>query len=246
TAHRDPLTLTTRQVGRLAVQVRGQVEDLRRLVDLAVDRRVVHLGQPEREGHVLPHAHVRVQRVRLEHHRDVPVLRRLLVDPLAVDAQLTAGDVLQAGDHVQRRRLPAAGRADQDDELAVGDVDADLGDRKGAVRVPLAHLVQNDLSHNYPFTAPDVSPATMRRWKNNTNTMIGMVMMTAAADSEPVGVSNCDAPVKNASAAGTVRAFSVEVNEMANRKSFQQKMNTRIAVVNTPGAASGAMTFRNA
>ncbi len=33
---------------------------------------------------------------------------------------------------------------------------------------------------------------------------------------------------------------------MANRKSFQQKMNTRIAVVNTPGAASGAITLRNA
>ena len=29
-------------------------------------------------------------------------------------------------------------------------------------------------------------------------------------------------------------------------KSFQAKMKTRIAVVNTPGAASGAMTFVNA
>ena len=33
---------------------------------------------------------------------------------------------------------------------------------------------------------------------------------------------------------------------MANRKSFQAKMNTRIAEVKTPGAASGAMTCRNA
>jgi hypothetical protein len=29
-------------------------------------------------------------------------------------------------------------------------------------------------------------------------------------------------------------------------KSFQAKMKTRIAVVNTPGAASGAITFVNA
>jgi hypothetical protein len=76
--------------------------------------------------------------------------------------------------------------------------------------------------------------------------MIGMVMTTAAAEMAPVGSSNCEAPWKNDSAAGTVRDRSVEVSEIANRKSFQQKMNTRMAVVNTPGAASGAMTRRNA
>ena len=57
---------------------------------------------------------------------------------------------------------------------------------------------------------------------------------------------NCELPVKNPMAAGTVRARVVEVSEMANRKSFQQRMNTRIAVVNMPGAASGAMTLVNA
>ena len=33
---------------------------------------------------------------------------------------------------------------------------------------------------------------------------------------------------------------------IANRKSFQQKMNTRIAAVNIPGAASGTITLRKA
>src|SRR5919197_146705 len=97
----------------------------------------------------------------------------------------------------------------------------------------------------YPFTAPDVSPATMRRWKNNTNNTIGTVITTAAAEIEPTGASNWEAPVKNDSAAGTVRDASVDVSEIANRKSFQQKINTRIAVVNTPGAAKGAITLRN-
>src|SRR4030095_7320038 len=86
----------------------------------------------------------------------------------------------------------------------------------------------------------------MRRWKNSTNRMIGIVITTAAAEIEPVGSSNWESPVKNDSAAGTVRDRSVEVSEIANRKSFQQKMNTRIALVTTPGAASGAMTRRNA
>ena len=39
---------------------------------------------------------------------------------------------------------------------------------------------------------------------------------------------------------------SDDVSEIANRKSFQQKMKTRIAAVNTPGAASGMMTLRKA
>ena len=52
--------------------------------------------------------------------------------------------------------------------------------------------------------------------------------------------------MKNASAAGTVRAFSVEVSVFAKMKSFQAKMKTRIAAVNIPGVARGTITFRNA
>src|SRR6478609_5084090 len=47
-------------------------------------------------------------------------------------------------------------------------------------------------------------------------------------------------------AAGTVRARLVDVSAVANRKSFQAKMNTRMADVNIPGAASGAMILRKA
>src|SRR5436190_23465485 len=76
--------------------------------------------------------------------------------------------------------------------------------------------------------------------------MIGIVMMTAAAEIDPVGAVNCELPVKKPMAAGTVRARVVDVSEMANRKSFQQKMKTRMAVVNMPGAARGAITLVNA
>src|SRR5947209_14614187 len=86
----------------------------------------------------------------------------------------------------------------------------------------------------------------MRRWKISTMMTIGMVTMTAAAAIEPVGCSNWEFPVKKARAAGTVRELSVDVREIENRKSFQAKKNTRMAAVNTPGAASGTMTLRNA
>ena len=42
--------------------------------------------------------------------------------PIAISPR---ADVLQPGDHPQQRRFAAAGRADQDDELAIVDLDAD-------------------------------------------------------------------------------------------------------------------------
>src|SRR4030095_3332721 len=74
----------------------------------------------------------------------------------------------------------------------------------------------------------------------------GMVTTTAAAMMAVTGDWNCEAPVKNDRAAGTVRARLVEVSETASRSSCQQKKKVRIAVVNTPGAANGTMTRRNA
>ena len=71
-------------------------------------------------------------------------------------------------------------------------------------------------------------------------------MTMAAAAIDPVGSSNCEAPVKFAMAAGAVMERSVDVSEIANNRSFQQKMNTRMPAVTMPGAASGATTFRNA
>jgi hypothetical protein len=146
-AHRHPLPLASGQVGRLAVQMLGEVQDLGRLLDLLVDGGLRRLGELEREAHVLPYGHVRVQRVALEHHGDVPVLGRLVVHHLATDAQLAGADVLQAGDHVERRRLPAAGRADQDDELPVRDVQVEVIDRERPVGEPLGDVIENDLSH---------------------------------------------------------------------------------------------------
>ena len=70
---------------------------------------------------------------------------------------------------------------------------------------------------------------------------------TAAAASVDAGGLNWSGPTKNASC-GRAPAGppSVEVSEIPNTKSFQAKKNVRIAAVNTPGAASGTITLRNA
>src|SRR4029079_6194724 len=88
--------------------------------------------------------------------------------------------------------------------------------------------------------------ATILRWNIRTRITTGMVTTTDAAMMAVIGDWNWLAPVKKDRAAGTVRARSVEVSEMASRNSFQQKKNVRMAVGNTPGAASGTITWGNA
>jgi hypothetical protein len=127
--------------------VRLEVEDAGGVLDLLVDALLLEPAQAEGEAHVVAHAHVRVERVVLEHHRDVAVLRRQLVHDVAVDPELAVGDVLESGDHPQGRRLAAAGRPDKDHELAVLDIEAHVPDGLVAVWEPLRHFLQLDLGH---------------------------------------------------------------------------------------------------
>ena len=87
-----------------------------------------------------------IERVVLEHHGDVAIRGIELVDDRAADRDLARRDVLQAGDHAQQRALAAARGADEDDELAVGDVEVDaVHDRDLAIR--LADPVETDPGH---------------------------------------------------------------------------------------------------
>jgi hypothetical protein len=51
---------------------------------------------------------VRVQRVILEHHRDVALLRREVGDVALADADHAVADALESGHQAQHRRFPAA------------------------------------------------------------------------------------------------------------------------------------------
>ena len=50
------------------------------------------------------------------------------VGPVEQDAAL--GRLLESGDHAERRRLPAAGRPEQGEELPPGDLEVDVVDRR--------------------------------------------------------------------------------------------------------------------
>ena len=128
-AHRDTLALSARECGRPSLEQLAEPEQLGHLVDAPSDLRLLRPADLQAVAEVVADAHVRVERVRLEDHRDVAVPGREVGDVAAADRDRAFGDFLEARDHAQQRRLPAAGRPDEDDELAVVDLERDVVDR---------------------------------------------------------------------------------------------------------------------
>ncbi len=69
-----------------------------------------------------------IERVALEHHGDVAVLGRHVVDDAVADHDAAFGDLFQAGQQAQAGGLAAARRADEDQEFLVGDLDVQVVD----------------------------------------------------------------------------------------------------------------------
>ena len=147
-AHRHTLTLATGEVLRLSVQVVAQVQQVGGVVDALLDLGLGALGDGQGEAHVLPHRHVRVQRVVLEDHRDVPVARLDTGDVAATDGDRPGAGGLQSCQGAQDGGLTAARRTDQHEELAVTDGEVEVWDGGGGgTRVADVHVLEDDVSH---------------------------------------------------------------------------------------------------
>ena len=72
---------------------------------------------------------MRIERVGLEHDADVAIARLDLVDHPAVEAHLARARRIDPGEQEQGRRLAAARRPEQGDELAVLDREVEMVDR---------------------------------------------------------------------------------------------------------------------
>jgi len=88
----------------------------------------VDAGDLEREAHVVGDGHVRIERVVLEDHGDVAVLGGQIGHVAVADPDVADVDLFEAREHPQRGGLAAAGGADEDEELAIRDVDVELVD----------------------------------------------------------------------------------------------------------------------
>jgi hypothetical protein len=146
-AHRDALALAAGELRRTPVEQLLEPEHARDLLDAPPDvglRGSPHL-QPVAE--VLAHAHVRVERVALEDHRDVPLARSEVGDVAAVDHDAAGRRLLEPGDQAQERGLAAPRWADEDHELARLDFERDVVDADEAAGETLRDALQRDLRH---------------------------------------------------------------------------------------------------
>ncbi|MNH47454.1 hypothetical protein D3C79_1106940 [compost metagenome] len=71
---------------------------------------------------------MRKQGVLLEHHADVACVGGDAGDRAAVDQDLAAGHVLEAGEHHQASGLAGAGGTEQGDEFALGHIQIEILD----------------------------------------------------------------------------------------------------------------------
>ena len=142
-----PLALPGRQGLRLAVQEAPQPQHpglgLDPLLDL-VGRQLAH-GQAEAE--VLGGGQVRVEGGGLEHHGHVALAGGQMVDHPAADADGAAAERVEAGDQPEDGALAAAARADDDQQLGVADVQAQVRDGRGAVWEHPGDIVEQDVGH---------------------------------------------------------------------------------------------------
>src|SRR5690606_17841388 len=119
TAHGNALALTARKLTGFAVEQRLELKHGGSGSHALVDLGLRLAGQFQIEGHVAIDVHVRVERVALEHHGDVALLGRKVVDDLTPDRNVAARYVLQTGDHAQNGGFAAAGGTDKRHKLTV-------------------------------------------------------------------------------------------------------------------------------
>lgn len=96
---------------------------------------------------------MRVEGVVLEDHCHIAVGGLGIGDIGAADGDGARGDLFQAGKRPQGGGFTAAGRADEDEKLAVGNVEVEVGYRRllGA-GIADAYMIENYVSHT--FTLP--------------------------------------------------------------------------------------------
>src|SRR6185437_12719922 len=80
----------------------------------------------EAKADVLPDGHVRIQRIALKHHRDIALARMQVVDLVVTDTDFAARQRVESGDQGKERRFSAARWPDQNQKIAIFDIDVDL------------------------------------------------------------------------------------------------------------------------
>src|SRR5207245_2202111 len=129
---------------RIAVLEPGELHLPEPLGEPPSDRGAVELPEPEAVSDVGARGHVGPERVVLEDHADVTLVGSQLVHAALAEPDLAGVGCPKARDEAEQRRLAAAGRPEQCEELAVGDLERNPVDGGHAVEA-LRDTAQRDV-----------------------------------------------------------------------------------------------------
>ena len=113
------LALAAAQLSGITAQQAVELQQRRYLADAGSNGRPVQPPGAQAVVDIVGHRHVREQGIALEHHGDVAAMRRDIVQRDTPQADGAIVDRFEARDHVQQRRLSAAARPQQRQDLAL-------------------------------------------------------------------------------------------------------------------------------
>ena len=142
----DALALAARQLARLALQQRANLQNARSFINAGLDVSFIHLGHAQAKSDIVEHAHVRIKRVGLENHRDLAVGRGDTCDHTAINGNIALGNLLKSGDHPHQSGFAAARRADENDKFAFFRLKTDAIDNRN-IAVAFYDAVQFEKGH---------------------------------------------------------------------------------------------------
>ena len=97
----DSLPLTAGERFRLAIEQRLDPENAGGVDYPFLDFGLGKFSQLQAEGEIVVNAHVGIERVILEDHRDITVLRRHVINAFVADVDIALRDLFQTRDHAQ-------------------------------------------------------------------------------------------------------------------------------------------------
>ena len=128
------------------------------------------------------YGHMRIERVGLEDHGEAALRGGHVVHYGAIDKNIAFAHRFEPGDHAQQRRLAAAGRPDEDDELAILHIEVDAMNH-GRRTVPPRNPLQLQCGHGpiRYLTPADAMPVVMYFWRKAKTSVTGSKVMTVMA-----------------------------------------------------------------
>ena len=178
---RYPLLLAAGELAWLALLEALEADEPQDLVHAAAHVLLAHALPAQAERDVLEDRQVREEGVRLEDRVDVALVGRLPGDGLLAEVDRALGRLLEAADHPQRRRLAAAGRAEEREEAAPLDLEREVVDGGDLVE-PLDHVVE-----------PNVDVRVARRLKRGL--VLGFDLALDRHQPVPTGERSACSPV---------------------------------------------------